>query len=309
MFFCFREMTVDWKRLLSAEDDSASISPLPNSSLLPLPNSSLPDAALPASPAALEADSENWFAAVRASLPQEEEEPSFSESNLVAIGGKLVGKLKTCCMDMAVKRRVDSLAWHEALAVVSASVLFLVDVLIESGVASGFSAEVWARFFAGTHVKIYAIDKDCEGRNDTGNASRRLSVFPNVEFIKGDSIREVPKLVERHSGQRIGVFVDGPKAALGTHLMLQAIEKSPDVKFAALHDAAEWGLVSDKLYAAHNSWDRVVLRTWQPGWQQEFSGLDGCWSKARCGWGLLLAGGVEATPLSPEEDKFHRVLK
>lgn len=234
---------------------------------------------------------------------------AITADNLKATAKQIVHRLDTCCMKLGIGARFDSLAWLEAVAVAAAAVTAQIDVLVESGVASGFSSEVWARFFQGTGVKIYAIDKDCEGRNDTPAAAKRLAAFPNVQYIAGDSFLEVPRIIQQHSGQRIGVHVDGPKFHEGSDLALKAIELSTDVKFAAQHDTTEYALIDDDLFKSHNAWTRGVLRTWEAGWRREFSYLDHCDTSSNCGWGMLILAGQSDIPLSDNDGMIHEAIK
>mmetsp|Transcript_101646 Transcript_101646/g.263370 ORF Transcript_101646/g.263370 Transcript_101646/m.263370 type:complete len:258 (+) Transcript_101646:2-775(+) len=222
--------------------------------------------------------------------------PLLNEANLIEAAQSAVSRLQSCCMH--VQRRDDSINWLEALAIVSAAVLSQVDVIIESGVASGFSSEVWARYFEGTPTRIYAIDSDAEGRNDVPLAAQRLKPFPKVKFIAGDSWKHAPQLLNELRGQRIGVFIDGPKLQHGTWLGLNLIALSSDVKFVAQHDTVEAALLSKEFYDGMASWNRTVLRTWMPAWRKHFSRLDNCSVDTNCGWGILIMAGIETLPMT-----------
>jgi len=234
---------------------------------------------------------------------------SFSEDSLVTAAKMLQDRLKTCCVGKAEARR-DSITFFEALAILAAADMKKIDVLIESGVASGFSSEIWGRFYAGTHVKIYGIDKNSEGQNDNEAARKRLAPFANVEFMEGDSLDEIPKLLERHKGQRIGVFIDGPKTHLQAKLALETLQRTSDVQFVAMHDVSKPALMNDGLWAAESAWQRIVLRTWEKQWRQEFSHLDGCSSdyKKNYGWGLVIVPGLNDMPMSDNDKEFSKAI-
>lgn len=230
--------------------------------------------------------------------------PKFDEANLILVAKKIVPQFRECCMSL--EPRFDSVARLEALAILSAAMLAKVDVLVESGTASGYSAELMARFFDGSQTLIYAIDKDAEGRNDTAGAANRLSAFPNVKYIPGDSMLEIPKILKRHKGQRIGVFIDGPKEELGTVLGIRTLKSSLDVMFVAQHDVGP-AVLGGRLNNIYKAWGRTVLRTWGRPWRKHFSSLDGCPEDPNkgCGWGIALIAGREAIPLGVKGDKLY----
>jgi len=235
---------------------------------------------------------------------------SVTAKSLIAAGRTLTERLKTCCIGQ-LKARGDSITWFEAMSILAAAHIKKIDVLIESGVASGFSSEIWGRFYTGSPVKIYSIDKNSEGLNDNEAARKRLAPYPNVQFIEGDSLNEIPKILERHRGQRIGVFIDGPKTHLAARLALEVIEQSTDVQFVGVHDVANYSLFDDGLFAAENAWQRVVLRTWQQQWRQEFSHLEGCSPDPvnKCGWGMLIAASSTDMQLSDDDRAFSKALQ
>ncbi len=99
-----------------------------------------------------------------------------------------------------------------------------VTLLVESGVRNGTSTRVLA---AVGLAPLIAIDL------------KHFEVGPvaGVRFIAGDARDVLPRLLRQHSGQRIGVLLDGPKGPKGLALKDICLQ-SPNVAVVGCHDVA-----------------------------------------------------------------------
>lgn len=163
----------------------------------------------------------------------------------------------------------------EALALVATTSAAAVEVLIESGTAQGFSAEMFASFFDGSGVQIYTIDDDRMGyerkHGFLTEAQRRLRPY-NATVLLGDSFQLVPELLARLRHRRVGLFFDGPSGDRVLEVCRDWLG-SGRIAFCALHDTAPfWGYGYLETLA---TWERTVLRTYRPSWRSRFSHLDG----------------------------------
>lgn len=155
-----------------------------------------------------------------------------------------------------------SILFSDGLCVCALCEMCEVDQLIEVGTGFGGSTEMFARYFAGHHRvrRIWSIDHAVNARwqrvvsslrlrNYSPHvwstekraeeiARSRLARFEHVTLIRGDGFDQLPPLIRRLSagGQRLGLFIDGPKAELQMRLAEQALTCSPLVAFAALDD-------------------------------------------------------------------------
>lgn len=166
----------------------------------------------------------------------------------------------------------------DGIALLSVASLAKVDVMLESGTSVGRSAEMMARFFAGTHVKVYTVDFGSESKGGicAANVSathQRLSRFKNLTPRIGDSFAIFPELLRAHSGQRVGLWIDGPKNMLGVKLCIRALKVSADVQFCAFHDVRAGPRPIDvKALKFFRRWQRTVLLTCcSPQWLHEFN--------------------------------------
>lgn len=232
----------------------------------------------------------------------------FDQDALMKTAEEILPKLLKCCGDLP--SLPEGILFSEGLALLSAVELARVDVVIESGTANGQSTEMMARFLKDRDIPIYTIDSDDEGLEAaSGNLSetaRRLRNFSNVNFIRGDSFEEIPKLLHQFRGKRIGIFVDGPKADLGMQLCLESVRQSADVQFVGQHDISPtaWGPHprGPEISEMFEEWGRAVVLTFQPKWRSRFAHLDGgTWAPAG-GWGLGIFAGSDVIPLGTKGD-------
>ena len=109
-----------------------------------------------------------------------------------------------------------------------------IDVLLESGTANGYSTELLGNLLP--DVTIYTIDMtNLYGPDTQKNTQERLSYLSNVNFVIGDSVSILPKLIEQCKNNRIGVFIDGPKGNTALLLANEVIKYS-NVLFVGCHD-------------------------------------------------------------------------
>lgn len=141
----------------------------------------------------------------------------------------------------------------EGFAVCAMADLHKVDVLIESGVCNARSTVMWARYMP--DAEIVAVDWKL-----TGNARERLEPY-DVTLIEGDATSILPADIDLREGQRIGVFIDGPKGAVSVNLARRCMEY-PQVAFVGVHDMTK--LLHGKPHA-----ERAMLES--AGWSQWFT--------------------------------------
>jgi len=160
--------------------------------------------------------------------------------------------------------------FSEGLALVSAVDIASGTHIIESGTAEGQSTEILARFY-GNKVNITTIDLD-SAYHLFDKTKRRLSRFPSISCIKGDSFLKIPEILSGLPEEaRVIVFVDGPKGELGLKLVNYALEH-PQVVLVAFHDtAAIW---DEKLHKVMLSSTNSILMTSEGEFRRKFRSLD-----------------------------------
>lgn len=114
-----------------------------------------------------------------------------------------------------------------------------IDLLIESGTANGRSAEVFAKYdmkniisIDTANLKIYSKEQNNELWE---SVKKRLSIYKNINFLKADSMTEIPKLLRQHKDKRVAINIDGPKDILACDLA-NICCKYDNVKFVSIHD-------------------------------------------------------------------------
>mmetsp|Transcript_15444 Transcript_15444/g.42573 ORF Transcript_15444/g.42573 Transcript_15444/m.42573 type:complete len:288 (-) Transcript_15444:134-997(-) len=239
----------------------------------------------------------------------------LDESTLVSTAERIMPTFKQRCLPMPY--RDYGVLYEEGLALLSAAVQADVDILIESGTANGQSTELMARYFKNSKTRIFTIDSDQEKLNETRGiltaTCQRLSAYPSVTCVRGDSFLELPVLLEKYKGRRIGVFVDGPKGFQAMKLCLYAIVHTADVKFCSMHDTSPhaWGLEAAQTV---EEWGRTTLLSWKPRWRRKFAWMDepivgvGNTTLQQYGWGMAIVAGLDAIPYGvPGDDgkKFN----
>jgi hypothetical protein len=96
-----------------------------------------------------------------------------------------------------------------------------VSTLIESGVKFGFSTRMLRTTFRGPMI---SIDREpC--RTPEG-----------VDFVQGDAMQEIPRILARMPGQRYGILIDGPKGDVAIALKNTCLDHE-SVRVVAVHDA------------------------------------------------------------------------
>ena len=213
--------------------------------------------------------------------------------------------------------------YSEGLLLCAAAVAAQVDVILESGTAGGMSAELMARFFADTNVKIFTVDADANQYEKKGgllsSTAARLAPWKNLKCLRANSFKQWPALIEEHKGKRIGTFVDGPKREDGMKLCLRAMRASKDVMFCGLHDIAPlWKHSVDKL---SNKWGRKLVHSIDAKWRAKYGYLDKTyvnWKKIpkdyfagtkKHGFGLGLFYGMHYVPDGAKEDNNKKLQR
>tara|TARA_A100001391_G_C5020052_1_gene265558 strand:- start:288 stop:923 length:636 start_codon:yes stop_codon:yes gene_type:complete len=129
----------------------------------------------------------------------------------------------------------NSIFPSEALAVYTLAKHFEIDLFIESGIFRGASTFLWSELFSDIDIICMDILESPKHQQIVGDVINRFSDKDNMDFIIGDSVQEIPKIIEKYSDKRIGIFVDGPKDWMGLDLCVNSI-KNKNVCFTSLHD-------------------------------------------------------------------------
>lgn len=152
----------------------------------------------------------------------------------------------------------NSIFFSEALALYTLAKDNKIEVFIESGVFRGGSTSIWGRVFS--DLQVYSVDYVQEGTNPRQKWEAVQSVikplYPHITFVEGDGYEVLPKLIEKHSDKKIGVFVDGPKYPGGLMLAESCFDDYENVLFSSLHDHIE-----PKYFTTHDDEFRKVVGT------------------------------------------------
>jgi hypothetical protein len=141
-----------------------------------------------------------------------------------------------------------------------------VDVLIESGTAYGRSTEIFGKYGI---PKIYSIDRASLANWSKKRCDRvwnevkdRLSIYSNIEMIKGNSFDIVGKLLECNKGKRIGLMIDGPKGKEAIDLAKKSLG-SGDIMFVGIHDQKTYDYQMrgyfDNVVFTNQSWYKPIM--------------------------------------------------
>tara|TARA_R100000808_G_scaffold7892_1_gene22644 strand:+ start:3082 stop:3777 length:696 start_codon:yes stop_codon:yes gene_type:complete len=123
--------------------------------------------------------------------------------------------------------------FSEGFALVSLMKHFDIDLMIESGVAYGGSTEMMA---LATQKPIVGIDTFTCYDDSYVYAKNRLAKYKNVLLIKGDSFDKLPGILNTFTGNKIGIFIDGPKGEMAIDMSRQLYEGDHRIKFICIHD-------------------------------------------------------------------------
>lgn len=131
----------------------------------------------------------------------------------------------------------NSIFFSEALVLYTLAKKYKITHFIESGVYRGGSTSLWCRVFP--NIRLHSIDYVKEGLNPrmkwNAVSTTLSSMYSNIEFIEGDGNLEVIKMIEKLPNEKVGVFIDGPKDAMGLSLAEKVIGYD-NVMFSSLHD-------------------------------------------------------------------------
>ncbi len=108
--------------------------------------------------------------------------------------------------------------------------------IIECGRMHGYSTAVLAAYGASQGVRIVSIDFEVDAEV-ARNCRQRLSAFPPVELVAGESFRELPRILRREK-RPIALLVDGPKNHNAVYLSSTAAAFGT-VRLVAHHNAYE----------------------------------------------------------------------
>ena len=139
----------------------------------------------------------------------------------------------------------------EAFAFCGLCKFFEIDVVIDSGTGRGVSGE----YFARTQKQVVTIDLHSHYK-DSEELSSILKEYSNIEYIIGDALKEIPKILHRESGKRCAIFFDGPKD-------ITALEFSEtlDIVFSGFHDVIKGRPIANifdskeaTMFHTHDEW-------------------------------------------------------
>ena len=107
------------------------------------------------------------------------------------------------------------------------------DIIIDSGTGKyGLSTEIFAKCFP--NKRIITIDTHQYYNNETF-IKQRLKKYKNIEFIKGSTEHEMPKILHDNKGKKISIMYDGPKGKYAYELF-KIHRQNKNVLFAGFDD-------------------------------------------------------------------------
>jgi len=148
----------------------------------------------------------------------------------------------------------------EGLAFCAYCEIHNIDVIVESGTASGKSAKIWARYFP--DKTTYTID----------NVSHNIFAGSNLPIIPiiGNGFKVLPRLIKDLSGH-IAVFIDGPKGKEALKLATELL-KNDKVKFVAIDDLGK-NSTDYKHWVGFKGAEKI-LNTSDGGYIEKYSHID-----------------------------------
>ena len=121
----------------------------------------------------------------------------------------------------------------EGLAFCAMLDMYEIDILIESGMAFGFSTEIWAKYFSGP---IYTFDTAAYGKRNYLATKIRLLRYRNVTTKLGKSSDGISTIADENKGKRVALFIDGPKDKKALQLAREKMERHRNIIFVGIHD-------------------------------------------------------------------------
>jgi hypothetical protein len=139
----------------------------------------------------------------------------------------------------------------EAFAFCGLCKFYDIDVVIDSGTGRGVSGE----YFARTQKQVITIDLHSHYENSE-ELSSILKEYDNIEYIIGNAVIEIPKLLLRENGKRCAIFFDGPK-----NITAFEFSQTLDIVFCGFHDVIKGGSFSElfdgkdgTIFHTHDEW-------------------------------------------------------
>ncbi len=180
-------------------------------------------------------------------------------------------------------KKMDKIVWKkkgifftEAIAFCSFCKLFDVNLILESGVRNGDSTEMWLNYF-GNDFKICSVD-EFKFEEDLKKTKDRLSKYHNLDFIKGDGCKMIPKLSNQHNNHNIGILLDGPKGYLAMKIAEDCFKQGDHVKFVAIHDmgdgAVRLGSKDKKAIIDLRKWNNCIFNTDSQWYRDKYKQID-----------------------------------
>lgn len=146
------------------------------------------------------------------------------------------------------RQLVGSVEWtprgiltSEGFAFCAMADLCKIDTVIESGIYSGRSTEIFARYLP--NARIIGVDWQINP-----HTRERLSRY-GVELIEGNATTRVVGELAKLKNRRTGIFIDGPKDDAAIELA-RACMRHEAVQFVGIHDMAR--LLNSKPHKARS---------------------------------------------------------
>lgn len=138
-------------------------------------------------------------------------------------------------------QQTEILGPSEVFLLVNVFYQMQLDTLVESGTANGISTYGFSKLLP--QASIHTFDIDMYGFNGPeGKTTLFLkSCCVNVNASTGDAFLMIPEFLQSTQSERIGVVIDGPKAADACRLANKLFSRFPNILMIAIHDTAPFG--------------------------------------------------------------------
>jgi|TARA_B100000073_G_scaffold323259_1_gene305221 hypothetical protein len=135
--------------------------------------------------------------------------------------------------------QAKGLRFNQGLPVCALIDYYDIDLVIESGVCRGMSTEIICSYTKDMGVHVISADIGSYKNNVFESTIDRLTPqYENLKFMKGDSFKIFPKILESNKHLNVAYFIDGPKFG-GALKLAKLCTKYDNVKFGAFDDATK----------------------------------------------------------------------
>ena len=145
------------------------------------------------------------------------------------------------------------------------------DIIIDSGTGKyGLSTEIFAKCFP--NKQIITIDTHSYYNNEKF-IKKRLKQYKNIEFIKGKSENEIPKILNNYKNKKIAIMYDGPKGKAAYELF-KIHRKNKNVLFAGFDDCGGSNKYTINSYNFMKSTNEVLCWNDEDWYYEKYGYLD-----------------------------------